>query len=413
MYRKFILSILLVLPAGMAFGETPGNFLSLDAALNAGLKNHPSIISADSDLRVRLAETLAVTEIPNPRLEAEFQALNDKPVVQLKLMQPIKRSYFGLRNNYAAIERTSARADVRAQVAGVLNDVFSRYVELWTVQELRSIREQNRLDFLSLRDDFQRRVDAGQGSTVDLALLNAEIANQKAEAVALEGQALARSAALSYRIGRKSSGLISVERPSGLALPENSIALEDFAIRRTPLRLALLKREEAALARLAIVRADRFGSMEAGLIAGHDTGRGDILLGIGFNMDLPFWNKNEAAIAGAEASVDAARNDLRLQEPDRVAAVVKLRHRSAQAAERSAASFNREVVPLFETALTQTKDAINKGQTGAVAIQPVITRLTETRLRAFELTVAAFEARAELEAAMGGRLEEAMGASVR
>ncbi len=139
-----------MLPAGMAFGETPGNFLSLDAALNAGLKNHPSIISADSDLRVRLAETLAVTEIPNPRLEAEFRELNDEPVVELKLMQPIKRSYFGLRNNYAHIERASARADVRAQVAGVLNDVFSRYVELWTVQELRNIREQNRLDFLSL-----------------------------------------------------------------------------------------------------------------------------------------------------------------------------------------------------------------------------------------------------------------------
>ena len=204
-----------------------------------------------------------------------------------------------------------------------------------------------------------------------------------------------------------------MERPSGLALPVNSIALEDFAIRRTPLRLALLKREEAALARLSIVRADRYSAMEAGVIAEHDTNGGGVLLGIGFNMDLPFWNKNEAAIAGAEASVDAARNDLRLQEPDRVAAVVKLRHRSAQAAERSAASFNREVVPLFETALTQTKEAINKGQAGAVAIQPVITRLTETRLRAFELTVAAFEARAELEAAMGGRLEEAMGASVR
>lgn len=413
MYRKFLLSLFLLIPTGMAVGKKPDNFLSLDAALRAGLKNHPSIIMADSALKIRIAETLAVTEIPNPRLEAEFRALNDKPVVELKLMQPIKRSYFGLRNNYAHIERASARADVRAQVAGVLNDVFSRYVELWTVQELRNIREQNGADFLSLRDDFQRRVEAGQGSPVDLALLDAEIANQKAEAVALEGQALARSAALAYRIGRKTSGIIAVERPSGLALPANSSGLENFAIKRTPLRLALMKREEAALAKLAIVRADRFAPVEAGLITDLDTDRGGILLGIGFNMDLPFWNKNEAAIAVAEASVSAARNDMRTQEPDRVAAVVRLRYRSAQAAERSAASFNREVVPLFETALSQTKEAINKGQAGAVAIQPVITRLAETRLRAFELTVAAFEVRAELEAAIGGRLEEAMGASVR
>jgi outer membrane protein TolC len=278
---------------------------------------------------------------------------------------------------------------------------------------LQGIREQNRKDFLSLRDEFQRRVEAGQGSAVDLALLDAEIANQAAEAEALRGQSLARSAALGYRIGRKSGGVIKVERPSGLPLPASSSSLEKFAIERTPLRLALIKRKEAALARLAIVRADRYENIEAGLIAEHDTDRGGILLGIGFNMDLPFWNKNEAAVAGAQANVEAARNDLRTQEPGRVAALVKLRHRSAQAAERSAAKFSREVVPLFETALTQTKEAIEKGQMGSVAIQPVITRLTESRLRSFELTVAAFEARAELEAALGGRLEEALGASVK
>lgn len=402
-----------MLTAGMAAGENPGNFLSLDSALRDGLRNHPTIISAESSLKVRLAETFSVTQIPNPRLEAEFRELNDEPVVELKLMQPIKRSYFGLRNNYASIERSSARADVRAQVAGVLNDVYSRYLELWTVQELQGIREQNRADFLSLRVEFQRRVDAGQGSAVDLALLDAEVANQEAEAQALEGQALSRSAALAYRIGRTTGGAITVERPSGLPLPASSSSLENFAIKRTPLRLALMKREEAALARLAIVRADRYENMEVGLIAEHDTDRGGILLGIGFNMDLPFWNKNEAAVAGAAANVDAARNDLRIQEPDRVAALVKLRHRSAQAAERSAAKFSREVVPLFQTALTQTKEAIEKGQMGSVAIQPVITRLAESRLRSFELTVAAFEARAELEAALGGRLEEALGASVR
>ena len=413
MIQNFKLSILFMLTAGMAAGENPSNFLSLDAALRDGLKNHPTIVSAESNLKIRLAETLSVTQIDNPRLEAEFRQLNDEPVVELKLMQPIKRSYFGLRNNYANIERVSAKADVRAQIAGVLNDVYSRYLELWAVQELRGIREQNRADFLSLRDDFQKRVDAGQGSAVDLALLDAEIANQAAEAQALEGQALARSAALAYRIGWKSGNLITVERPSGLPLPASSSSLENFAIKRTPLRLALLKREEAALAKLAIVRADRYAPIEAGLIAEHDTDRGGILLGIGFNMDLPFWNKNEAAIAGAEASVEAARNDLKTQEPDRVTALVKLRLRSAQAAERSAAKFSREVVPLFETALTQSKEAIEKGQIGSVAIQPVITRLAESRLRSFELTIAAFEARAELEAALGGRLEEALGASIK
>lgn len=387
--------------------------LPLASALREGLKNHPDILAADANLRIRLAETLAVTEIPNPRLETEFQSLTDKPRLDLKLMQPVKRSYFGLRRNYAIIEQTSARADARAQVAGVLNDVYSRYVELWTVQELQSIRRQNREDLLSLRESFEKSVKAGQGGTVELALLDAEVANEATEREALESQRLSRSAALARRIGRRSGTVIMVERPSGLTLPANSAALESFAIRRTPLRLALLKREEAALARLSIARADRLGPMEAGLLVGHDTDKDNLSVGIGFTMDLPLWNRNEAAIAGAQASVDAARSELRQFEPARVTALVKLRYQSAMSAEQSAIRYRSEVVPLFEAALSQARDAMAKGQGSIAQIQPIINRLTQTRMRAFELGVTALEARAELEGALGGRLEEALATSVR
>jgi outer membrane protein TolC len=387
--------------------------LPLSTALREGLKNHPDILTADANLRIRLAETLAVTEIPNPRLETEFQSLNDKPRLDLKLMQPIKRSYFGLRRNYAVIEQTSARADARAQVAGVLNDVYSRYVELWTVQELQAIRGQNREDLLSLRESFEKSVKAGQGGTVELALLDAEVANEAAERQALESQRLARTAALARRIGRRSGTVITVERPSGLSLPANSGALESFAVRRTPLRLALLKREEAARARLSIAQADRLGNMEAGLLLGNDIDYDNFSVGIGFTMDLPIWNRNEAAIAGAQASVDAARGELRQFEPGRVSAVVKLRYQSALTAEQSAIRYRSEVVPLFEAALSQARDAMAKGQGSISQLQPIINRLTQTRMRAFELQISALEARAELEGALGGRLEEALATSVR
>ena len=387
--------------------------LPLSSALREGLKNHPDILAADAGLRIRLAETLAVTEIPNPRLEAEFQSLTDKPVIDLKFIQPVKRSYFGMRRNYALIEQASAQADARAQIAGVLNDVYSRYTELWTVQELQALRTQNREDLLALRDSFEKSVKAGQGGTVELALLDAEAANEAAEREALETQRLSRSAALSRRIGRQSGTVITVERPSGLSLPTDSGALERFAIRRTPLRLALLKREEAARARLLMAETDRLGPMEAKLLAQQDTDQGRLLLGVGFTMDLPIWNKNEAAIAGARASMDAARSELKQFEPARVSAVVKLRYQSALSAEQSAIRYRSEVVPLFEAALSQARDAMAKGQGSISQLQPIINRLTQTRMRAFELQISALEARAELEGALGGRLEEALATSVR
>ena len=410
-FKTTLLSCLLITSGIPAL--TAQEILPLSTALRDGLKNHPDILAADADLKIRLAETLAVTEIPNPRLEAEFRSLTDKPYLDLKLMQPIKRSYFGLRRNYAVIEQASARADARAHVAGVLNDVYSRYVELWTVQELQAIRGKNREDLLTLREPMEKSVKAGQGGTVELALLDAEAANEAAEQAALESQRLARSAALARRIGRRSGEIIVVERPSGLSLPADSGSLETFAIRRTPLRLALLKREEAARARLSIEQSDRFGPMEAGLLAEHDRDDNRLLLGIGFTMDLPFWNRNEAAIAGAQASVDAARSELKQFEPARVTAIVKLRYRSAVTAEQSAIRYRSEVVPLFEAALSQAQDAMAKGQGGISQIQPIINRLTQTRMRAFELANIALEARAELEGALGGRLEEALATSVR
>ena len=176
----------------LASSLTAQETLPLSTALREGLRNHPDILAATADLRIRLAETLAIPEIPNPRLEAEFQSLTDKPVIDLKFIQPLKRSYFGLRRNYAVIEQASARADARAQVAGVLNDVYSRYVELWTVQELQAIRGKNREDLLSLREPMEKTVKAGQGGSVELALLDAEVASEKAEQSALESQRLAQ-----------------------------------------------------------------------------------------------------------------------------------------------------------------------------------------------------------------------------
>lgn len=410
-FKTLFVSCLLL--SGGTCALTAQEPLPLSTALRESLRNHPDILAADADLKIRLAETLAVTEIPNPRLEAEFRELTDKPLLDLKLMQPIKRSYFGLRRNYAIIEQASARADARAQVAGVLNDVYSRYVELWTVQELQAIRGKNRADLLSLREPMERTVKAGQGGTVELALLDAEVASEAAERAALESQRLARSAALARRIGRRSGEVIIAERPTGLSLPADSRALEKFAIRRTPLRLALLKREEAARARLSIAQADRLGPMEAGLLVGRDIDGENLSVGIGFTMDLPIWNRNQAAIAGAQASVAAARSELRQFEPDRVSAVVKLRHRSAVTAEQSAIRYRSEVVPLFEAALLKAQDSIAKGQGGISQIQPIINRLAQTRMRAFELGNAALEARAELEGALGGRLEEALATSIR
>ncbi len=105
------------------------------------------------------------------------------------------------------------------------------------MQELQQLHSRNRGDFVSLRDDLDRAVKAGQGNAVELALLDAEIANAAAERTALETTRFSRSAALASRIGRKDGEVITVEPPSGLPIPAESGSLVDFAVRHCPCAL--------------------------------------------------------------------------------------------------------------------------------------------------------------------------------
>jgi cobalt-zinc-cadmium efflux system outer membrane protein len=380
--------------------------LGLGDALRLGLKNHPDVLVADSSLKVRVAETLAFSEVPNPRLEAEFRALTDQPAIELRLMQPLRRSYFGLRQNYAVAERAAAQADARAVIVGVLNDVFARHAAVWAAQARREVFSSSIAELVSLRPQLARAVDAGQASAVDLALLDGQSARLAAEMAAVEPERLAAVAALARRIGRNDD--IQVEAPVLVPLPATSTALERFATTRTPLRSALLARQTAARARLRVALDDRLGPMEAGVIAEHDTDRAESVIGIGFSIDLPFWNRNEAAIATAESQLSGTQADLLVSEPERMAALVRLRHRAAVAAESAAREYQENVLPAYATALAKAREALERAQADPGQIERVITLLGEARLRALELRVAALEARSELESALGGRIEEAL-----
>jgi hypothetical protein len=228
---------------------------------------------------------------------------------------------------------------------------------------------------------------------------------------AVEPERLAAVAALARRIGRNDD--FQVDAPVLMPVPASSTALERFATTRTPLRTALMAREKAARARLRVALDDRLGPIEAGVIAEHDTDRGESVIGLGFNIDLPFWNRNEAAIATAEAQLSGTQTDLLLSEPEWVAALVRLRHRAAVAAESAAREYQETVLPAYATALAKAREALERAQADAGQIERVITSLGEARLRALELRVAAIEARSELENALGGRIEEALSTNPR
>ena len=115
-----------------------------------------------------------------------------------------------------------------------------------------------------------------------------------------------------------------------------------------------------------------------------------------------------AAIATAEAQLSGTQADLLISEPERVAALVRLRHRAAVAAESAAREYQETVLPAYATALAKAREALVRAQADTGQIERVITSLGEARLRALELRVAAIEARSELENALGGRLEEAL-----
>ncbi len=379
--------------------------LSLDDSLRLALERHPDVLSADAGLRLRLAQVLAEEQRSAPRLEGEVKDIGREGGVEFRLMQPLRKGDFGLREHYAAAERAAAQAESKARLIGVLNETFQAHVVLWAAQSTLATALSRETESAALLARARLALADGLLSSADFAATQADYQVAVAERAAAEASKLEAAASLARRIG--SSELPMVALPRLAVLPASADLLVEFALQRSEVRAALDAREIAARRRRSVAYAESDTPIEFGILAEQRADGESWGVGIGFSMDLPVPGRRRAAAAVAEAELRAIRAHPLLSRPDSVAAEVRTRLAAARAVASAVDAHELAVATCTLTAEVSAR-AMNEGLVSLTEHAHVLSRLDEARRRQLELRLESFRARSRLEEVLGGRIEQAL-----
>lgn len=377
--------------------------LTLNDSLRLALERHPDVLVSDASTRLRLAQALASEQRAAPRLEAEFKDLGREGGAEVRLMQPLRRGDFGLRERYALAEGAAAQAEGKARLIGVLNDTFQAHIVLWLTQSALADATARETEALGLLLRARAASSDGLLTPAVLAAVEADAQDAIASRAAAEVGRLDAAAALARRIG--SSDLPLAAAPSLIPLPTTDTLLIDFALGRSEVRTALAAREAAAQRLQDIGRAESDNPVEFGFIAEQRAEGESWGVGIGFSIDLPVPGRRRASVAIAEAELRAIRAHPLLSQPETIATEIRARLAAARAAEAAASSFELAVAARTRVA-TSSAQAMHEGLIALPEHAEVLSRLADARRRQLELKLESLRARSRLEEVLGGRLEQ-------
>ncbi|MEY4576498.1 MAG: hypothetical protein RL701_1201 [Pseudomonadota bacterium] len=249
----------------------------------------------------------------------------------------------------------------------------------------------------------QQRLDVGEAAPAESAAMRAEAALARdAHAISVSEREIARA-----------------ELRAVLGLERDAPRFE-LAFRRSPvvptaleplLRAARHARPDLCAAEFALTAAlARAGWEHARIVAvaaqleGHWTKPDVLAARAGGRIELPLFGANPGGIGRAEAEISRARAQLSATRQRVVLEVMRART-SALQAQASLERYRNEVRPALQQALDSAEQSYALGEDSYTAVLDLARRSGEAQLREAELLAQTRRADAELERAVGGRMQ--------
>ena len=234
------------------------------------------------------------------------------------LVQPLSLTGEGLhsaRSAQAGLEAAKAAANrARFESSAATRRAYARAV---LSRELLRFAEEGRALLVRLRGVAEARISAGEGIDLDLRLARLEEARALAAWLEAQAAASAADADLAALIGMTPGELARDPLVAGPAELRDGNPRSDV--------LAARKATEAARAALARERAAVVPAVGLGFFYEKDAGRA--IFGPAITMTVPLWHQNQA-------SVGAARGNLRLAEITEASLAARAATEEARAGER-------------------------------------------------------------------------------
>lgn len=401
--RIFLLPLLF---ASYTHAASPGGSLSLSDALALSLRQNPELKSFDWDIRAAEAQTIQAKLKPNPILSFGGQNLpgsgpyrsGDVMEHTLELSQLVelggKRQ---ARVNEAAAGRTVAEWAYQVRRVEVLKTTTQAFIQVLASQRQVQLAEETAALAAKVTPMTQKRVEAGKANAVEVMRSNVAVASAKIELEQAKRTLVTARVNLAAQWGSQIADFDSVrgDLETIREVPKFSALIERIQSNPEIARWsAERERRQAALAKQkSLAKADITLSAGPRVLGKAD----DISFVVGFSMPLPFRNRNQGAIAAAEAEVAKTESERKASEIN-VFTQLNAAYQILLRATTEVQLLNKDVLPGAQ----QAEEAIRQGYEAGRFTQLEILDARRTLIQARNQNLRALadyhQARAEIEA---------------
>lgn len=377
--------------------------LTLTETVRRAAMTDPSIQAALARVRVGLADAQQARLLPNPvlNLALRWPESGGSPIVEASLAQDLISILQQPRKSSAADNRLrEAAADAVTVALDVVAEVQERYATVQALDELMPVLEQRRGLLTKLVDIAKARLDVGEGTREDVAVLEAQRVELEVEIATSELERRDERLRLARLIGEPSSAAIwPLEKWSVPASRQGTEpAWIDVALVHRP-EVQSVAWELAALGDdLALTRLLPFEGASAGVSAERDDGWS---VGPEVAVPLPIFDMGQARAARVTAEQIEARHRLTLAKRV-VVEEVRRAYQSLAQTEANWARVRNELIPLQEQRRSLAETAFRLGQADATAFFLAEQDLRAAQARAIDLERQMTIALVRLHRAVGG-----------
>lgn len=395
----------LISAQGSAVSADTGAAVSLPQAVAAALQSSPNVAVIDRDLAARIADALAVEARLNPEVESfiRYGFERERAGFEVELGVPFRWSDFGARAVYGAAFRAAGDIEQKAALFALSAETASLYVSVWAAQERARLAQKAAAEAQAIEAEVRRLERDPRRTVSELRLFGGEAERQRLrfDSLETERQTLAAQLALTTSLPIET---LELTAPFAAAVPAlaATVALareSDWTRRTAEASLRLAER------RLEVARRDS-GPTITPRLRYERTVEGEDEVAVGVALPFPLFDRNQAEITRALADQRAAAIQIRFIDERGLETSVRAAHQRATRYEAAARAYRETVIPAFENNLALVRRQFERGQASLLEIWQLQQSLIDVRREALEAQISAFEARVELQRAVGVVFEE-------
>lgn len=395
--RSLVQACLCLIPAA---SSAEHHRITYESALEQARARSPLIKQLEARRASEQAEAIRIASLPNPELSSEIRPYSGdsdgKDVeYEISISQTLKPSHFGTRGSIANLMRSVSDIDSKLELLEFSQSLFLAYCKLWSLQERQRYLEKLQRYVGELSAKISKSGQSGAIPASTQKLLESSRRKLSIERDGVAGDATRARAELLQRVGTLPESPL-LEEPKLAPVPVK-IDVRDAAL---PLRRKLELRAQLAREQARGARLDAFPSFSPRIGFEH-TDEGDNRINVGLTFDLPFFDRNQAAIHEKAHAASARNADLIYLNSGALEREIALLAASVAALRTQAERYRTELLPVLEQTYSAAEREVLSGQSSPIQLWQLVENLSETQQRALEIWVKAVSAQAELSVLTG------------